>query len=60
MGCDFSRMSCLLAENKTFMREVLHILMNLQAVRTSHFAQGRKKVVGINQLCSVALASAGL
>ncbi len=56
MGCDFSRMSCLLAENNTFMREVLHILMNLQGVRNYHFAQGRKEVVGINQLCSVALA----
>ena len=33
MGCDFSCMSCLLAENNTFMREVLHILMNLQGVR---------------------------
>ena len=60
MGCDFSRMSCLLAENNTFMREVLHILMNLQVVRNYHFAQGRKEVVGMNQLCSVALAGAGL
>ena len=60
MGYDFIRMYCLLAENNTFMREVLHILMNLQGVRNYHFAQGRKEVVGINQLCSVALAGAGL
>ena len=60
MGCDFSRMFCLLAENNTFMREVLHVLMHWQGVRNYHFAQGRKEVVGINQLCSVALAGAGL
>ena len=60
MGCDFSRMSCLWAENNTFMLEVLHILLNWQGVRNYHFAQGRKEVVGINQLCSVALAGAGL
>lgn len=60
MGCDFSRMSCLLAENNTFMREVLHLLMNSQGVRNYHFAQDGKEVVEINQLCSVALAGAGL
>ncbi len=59
MGYDFSRMSCLLAEDNKFVRGVLRIVMETLGVRNHHLAADGKEAIEILQIRSGALKQAG-